>query len=247
MNISLDGKRVLITGASRGLGRQLALRVVACGGHVIGLARSHEQLDSLKAECPSVETVVCDISDWEQTRAAVQALGDIDCLVNNAAVGPHGPILDLTKEDIDTTFNVNVKANLNIIQVVVRGMIARGARGTILNVSSQAAIRPLLDHTGLYGSSKAALDALTRALARELGPHGIRVNSVNPTLFKTEMTRFTWEDPVKLGQIQGKHPLAVGRLCECDDVADAIIFLISDKAAYISGVSLLVDGAVTIC
>ena len=247
MNISLSGKRVLITGAGRGLGRGLALRVAACVGHVIALSRTQAHLDTLKAECPSVETVTCDLGNWEATRATVESLGPVHCLVNNAGILRPKNLLDVTPEDIDAVFNINVKAVINVCQVVARDMIARGERGTILNVSSQTAIRPIVTDIGVYGASKSALGHLSRTLARELGPHGIRVNCVNPTVFKSDMTHFVCKEPGRVDEILNKQPLALGRLCEIDDVVDAILFLLSERAAYISGVSLLLDGGFADC
>ena len=113
-------------GRRPGIGRALALGVAACGGHVIALSRTQAHLDTLKAECPSVETVTCDLTDWEATRAAVEALGPVHCLVNNAGTGYLKPFLEVNEADIDNTFDVNLKAAINVSQLVARGMVARG-------------------------------------------------------------------------------------------------------------------------
>ena len=242
MNISLSGKRVLITGAGRGIGRALALGVTACGGHVIALSRTQAHLDTLKAECPSVETVACDLTDWEATRAAVEALGPVHCLVNNAGVVYPKPFLEVNEAEIDNTFDVNLKAVINVSQVMARGMIAHGEGGAIVNISSVGAMKPL-EKCSVYCASKAALDHLTRVMTLELGPHGIRVNCVNPTVVKTEISEFIWSDPSVAEPYLKMTPL--GRFAETDDVLNAVLFLLSDQASLISGVTMPVDGGAT--
>ncbi|KAF0302854.1 L-xylulose reductase [Amphibalanus amphitrite] len=239
MDISLSGKRVLITGAGRGIGRALAIRVVACGGHVVALSRTQEHLDTLKAECPSVETVACDLSDWEATRSAVEALGPVDCLVNNAGIMVVEPFLEARKESFDTIFNVNLKATFNVSQVIARGMVARGQGGVIINMSSQLG-KTTRPGFAFYCSSKAALDHLMRVMTLELGPKGIRVNCVSPALVETDMTKFVWSDPARAEAAVAAVPM--GRLATIEDVVNATLFLLSDNAAHISGVSLPVDG-----
>ena len=246
MDISLSGKRVLITGAGRGIGRALALRVAACGGHVIALSRTQAHLDTLKAECPSVETVTCDLSDWEATRSAVEALGPVHCLVNNAGVGLGKAFFEVSESDFDAVMGINLKAAFNVSQVVARGMIARGEGGVIINMSSQLGRRVRFGNrsgSAPYCASKAALDHLTRVMTLELGPKGIRVNSVNPTLLKTDMTSVFWENPDLLAPTLSQIPM--GRFAELDDVVNATLFLLSDHASLISGVTLPVDGGVT--
>ena len=245
MNISLAGKRVLVTGAERGIGRGIALRVVACGGHVIALSLNQTNLDTLKAECRSVETVACDLTDWEATRAAVEALGPVHCLVNNAGVSSHKPFLEATEADFDKTFAVNLKAAINVSQVVARGMVARGEGGVIVNMASIASLRPMVDHA-VYCASKAALDHLMRVMTLELGPHGIRVNCVNPvTVPVTEMGKKAFLDAAKAEQVRKEIPL--GRFGEIEDMVNAVVFLLSDQASLISGVTLPVDGGFTAC
>ena len=245
MNISFAGKRVLVTGAERGIGRGIALRVIACGGHVIALSLNQTNLDTLKAECPSVETVACDLTDWEATRAAVEALGPVHCLVNNAGVSSHKSFLDATETDFDNTFAVNLKAVMNVSQVVARGMIARGEGGAIVNIASAASLRPALDHA-VYCASKAALDHLMRVMTLELGPHGIRVNCVNPiVVLSTEMGKKAFLSAAKAEKVLKAIPL--GRSAEVEDVVNAVLFLLSDQAPLISGVTLPVDGGFTAC
>ena len=244
MNISLSGKRVLITGAGRGIGRALALRVAACGAHVIALSRTQAHLDTLKAECPSVETVACDLTNWDATRAAVEALGPVHCLVNNAGTNFPNKFLDVEPSEFDAIMNINLKSVINVSQVVARGMIARGEGGAIVNISSQASIKPISDHA-VYCASKAALDHLTRVMTLELGPKGIRVNCINPTVVMTELGKRDWSDPVKAEPMLKAIPL--GKFAEVEDVLGPVVFLLSDHASLISGVTLPIDGGFAAC
>jgi L-xylulose reductase len=241
MNISFEGKRILVTGAGRGIGRQLCKVLSQSSPSVVVFALSQTQgnLDALKEECPSIQTICVDLGDWDKTREAVQAVLPIHCLVNNAAVAMMEPFLKATPEAFDTTMNINVKAAFNVSQIVVQCMVDNKIQGSIVNVSSQAFQAALQDHI-TYCMSKGALDMMSRVMALELGQFGIRVNCVNPTVVLTDMGRIGWADPAKSGPMLAKIPL--GHFAEVDDVVHAIIFLMSDKAAMINAVTLPVDG-----
>jgi len=139
-------------------------------------------------------------------------------------------------------FNVNVKAVINITQIIVKGMKNRGSGGSIVNVSSVAGITGLEDHT-VYGATKASLDIMTKIWALELGPSNIRVNSVNPTVTWTDMTAANWNDPIIVSRHLAKHPL--NRFGKPEDVANAIIYLLSDKSDMITGTILPIDAGLT--
>ena len=175
----------------------------------------------------------------EATRAAVEALGPVHCLVNNAGASYRKPFLEVSETDIDNTFNVNLKAAINVSQLVARGMVARGEGGAIVNISSRAALKPH-EKAGVYCASKAALDHLTRVMTLELGPHGIRVNCVNPNYVKTDLTKPFFEDKTKLEAYLKTVPLR--RITRCEDVVNAVMFLLSEHSSLISGVSFPVDG-----
>ena len=187
-----------------------------------------------------------DLSNWNETKNAIQALGPIDLLVNNAAYAKLTPLIDneVTEDDCDAHFAVNVKAVVNVTQIVAKGMIERKSGGAIVNVSSQAGIAALKDHL-IYSASKGALDAMTKVMALEYGPHGIRTNSINPTVTMTEMAKVGWSDPVVAQAMLSKIPL--GRFAEVDDVVDVILYLLSDKADMINGVLLPIDGGFLAC
>ncbi|XP_072932027.1 D-erythrulose reductase-like [Epargyreus clarus] len=239
MEISFKGKRILVTGAGQGIGRGIAIELWRAGANIVALSRTKSHLESLQSEYPSIDIVHIDVADWEETRRVVDSLGHFDALVNNAAIAICEPFLTCSPADFDKTFDINVKAVMNISQVVASKMVKNKTHGTIVNISSQASKAALKDHA-IYSASKAALDALTRAMALELGPHGIRVNAVNPTVTMTAMAKVGWSDPDKASEMITKIPL--GRFAEVSEVVNAVLFLLSDKSSMINGVELPIDG-----
>nr|XP_033816794.1 L-xylulose reductase [Geotrypetes seraphini] len=244
MDISFPGLRALVTGAGKGIGRETVKALRRGGASVVALSRTQSDLDSLAHECPGIEVLCVDLADWDATKTALQAVGDVDLLVNNAAVALLQPFLEITKEAVDTSFNVNVKAVLHVSQIVAQQMIARRAPGAIVNISSQASQCALQNHS-VYCATKGALDMLTKVMALELGPKKIRVNAVNPTVVMTDMGRIGWSDPEKAGPMLNRIPL--GHFAEIDDVVNAVLFLLSDRSAMITGVTLPVDGGFLAC
>ncbi|CAG7731794.1 unnamed protein product, partial [Allacma fusca] len=223
----------------RGIGRDLVKALAKGGATVIALTKTQANLDSLKAECPSIETVCADVGNWDETREAVKSVLPIHALVNNAAIAEVAPFLQTTPESFDRQFNINVKSILNVSQVVAQDMIDRKAGGVIVQVSSQASQAALKDHV-VYAGTKGALDIMAKIMALELGEHNIRVNCVNPTVVMTDMGRVAWSDPVKGGQMLARIPL--GRFAEVEEVVNAILFLLSDQSSMINGVILPIDG-----
>ncbi|XP_044758162.1 L-xylulose reductase [Coccinella septempunctata] len=242
MEISFQTKRALVTGASKGIGRDLVKQLAKCGAQVIAVARSQELLESLKKEVPSIEIVTMDIGDWNKTQQTLSKLGPIDLLVNNAGLALLAPVTNIPEDHFDQIFNVNVKAVMNVTQCVAKQLIERKAPGSIVNLSSQASMAGLKEHA-VYAASKGAIDAYTRVAALELGPHGIRVNSVNPTVIMTDMGKVAWSDPKTSDPLKDKIPLK--RFGEVHEVVNTILFLLSDKASLITGVCLPVDGGYT--
>ncbi|XP_033212229.1 L-xylulose reductase-like [Belonocnema kinseyi] len=221
------------------IGRDLALRLSEYKGTVIALSKTQKYLDTLKKQDLRIETVCVNLRNWEETKKAVESVLPIDLLVNNAGVAVLKPFLELTPEDYDLIFDVNVKAVMNISQVVAKDLIKRKVGGCIVNLSSQAAEAALWDHS-VYCASKGALQMFTRTMALELGQHNIRVNSVNPTVVMTEMGKLGWDDPKKAHEMISKIPL--GRFAEVAEVVDAVVFMLSDRSSMISGAALPVDG-----
>jgi NAD(P)-dependent dehydrogenase (short-subunit alcohol dehydrogenase family) len=227
------GKRILVTGAGKGIGRETAQWLARCGGEVIALGRNAADLSYCQ------QTLVVDLADVAATQEAVASMLPIDLLVNCAGVVELESFLDTSVETFDHLMAVNTRAPMVVAQVVARDLIARGVPGAIVNVSSLAAAVGTRDHLA-YCASKAALDAMTRVMAVELGPHGIRVNSVNPVVTLTPMADKAWSDPVKAASMLSRIPL--GRFVQPSEIASTIAFLLSDDAGMINGVTLTVDG-----
>jgi len=235
---AFSGKRVLVTGAGKGIGRATAVLLAARGASVVALSRSADDLRALERAI-GCETYAVDLADAAAARSAAQAAQPIDLLVNNAGIARLQPFLECAVEAFDETMAVNVRAAMIVGQVCARSMIERGAGGAIVNVSSISAQIGFALHAA-YCASKAALDALTRVMAVELGPQGIRVNAVNPTVTLTPMAEQAWSDPAKASQMLSRIPL--NRFAQPEEVAQTIAYLLGDEARMINGVSLAVDG-----
>jgi len=238
-----NGKRVLVTGAGRGIGNAIAIALSQCGAETYALGKTQANLDALVAEHPSIRPVCVDLADWSATRKAVEALPPIDLLVNNAAVAKLDQFLDVKQEDIDISFEVNLKAVINVSQVVAKSLISRGSPGAIVNLSSQSGMRALLDHT-VYCATKGALDMTTKVMALELGPHKIRVNSVNPTVVMTDMGRENWSEETKRNGMLSRIPLR--HFAEVSEVVGPVLYLLSDEASMVHGHLMMVDGGFTV-
>jgi len=234
VNIDFKNRRVLVTGAGKGIGRDTAVMLARCQAKVVAVSRTEADLINLQDEI-DCETIIADLGD----AAAAKRAGDIDLLVNNAAIAILQPFLRTTPEAWDATMAVNLRAIVIVSQVVAAQMIRRSVAGSIVNVSSMAAFQALRDHAA-YCASKAGLDQLTKVMAVELGEHGIRVNSVNPTVVMTEMGKRAWSDPAKGGPMLQRIPL--NRFAECSDIASVICFLLSDAAGMLNALTLQIDG-----
>lgn len=239
MNIDFHGKTALVTGAGKGIGRCIALKLASLGAKVYALSRTEDDLVSLKAENPSIETRCLDLGDWYNTRSVVENLGPIDLLVNNAAYLSINSWLDVTEEEIEMQFNVNFKAALNVSQVVAKGIISRGGSGAIVNISSLAGLFAF-PHISVYCTTKAALDMLTKSMACELAKQKIRVNSCNPTGLLTPMGKKLFDTQEKVDAFSSRIPM--GRFAEPEEVANTTAFLLSDYASMITGALVPVDG-----
>ncbi len=247
-NIGFDfsGKRILVTGASKGIGRDVAISFARAGGSICATARNTEELESLKNEIEALGSDCliyrADLSDSDAcTRMAeyfVSAVPRIDILVNNAGLSFPETLVDLDIEHWNTTLNVNLRAPAVITRVVAASMIEQGG-GVIVNVSSNAGIGGIEEHAA-YCASKFGLHGLAKVMAIELGPHNIRVNTVAPTVVLTPMGQQVWSDPDKSEPLKRQIPL--GRFALPGEVSNAILFLASDAASMIHGDVLLIDG-----
>ena len=236
-----ENRTILVTGASGGIGGAVVRRLAARGARVVASGRSAEALAELAAEV-DVEVLALDLDSEESIEKAVAPLG---CwgVVNCAGFG--GEIATPMDTDIavfDQAIQVNTRAALLITKHASKSMIEAGNGGSIVNVSSQAALVALPGHIS-YAASKAALDSITRVSALELGKYGIRVNSVNPTVVMTPMSASYWGQPEIKEPFLSAMPL--GRWATEDEIAGPIVFLLSDDASMISGVTLPIDGGYT--
>ena len=242
MTTKLAGQRILVTGAGKGIGRETVRRLVADGAEVVALSRAAADLDTLRAET-GCATIAIDLAELEAAAEAVAAALPLDGLVNNAGITILESVLDTTMASFQAILAVNTLAPLRLAQVVASDLVRRGKGGAIVNLSSVASSMAFANHAA-YCASKAALDALTRVLALELGPHGIRTNSVNPTVTLTPMGEFAWSDPAKSAPMLSRIPL--GRFIQPSEVASVISFLLSDDASMVNGVSIDVDGGLRV-
>jgi NAD(P)-dependent dehydrogenase (short-subunit alcohol dehydrogenase family) len=242
-----EGKIVLVTGAQRGIGRAVALRFAEEGADVALNFLDDEpaaeaiaaQLGALGRRC---RTIGADISKPEEVRRLVAVaerdLGPVDVLVNNAGIFPRAPFLDLTEDLWDAVLDTNLKGSFVCAQEVARRMVAAARPGVIINLSSGAPYRGSL-RAAAYMASKLGIVGLTRAMARELAPHRIRVNAVAPGVTNTAMPRLGNTEE-GLAQLARTNP--TGRLAEPEDIADAIVFLATDDARHIIGQLIHVNG-----
>lgn len=242
VTFNFTGKKALVTGAGKGIGRAISIALAEAGAKTFAVSRTKEHLDALVSKFPSIRPVCIDLSNWKETRIAIENLGPIDLLVNNAGIAILHPFLEVPENAIDEVFSINLKAAINVSQVVAQGMIARKSSGSIVNISSQASMRALKDHT-TYSASKAALDNLTRTMALELGPHQIRVNSVNPTVVLTDMGKLGWSDEAVAGPMKARIPL--GRFAEVSEVVGPVLYLLSESSSMVNGAFFTVDGGMT--
>jgi NAD(P)-dependent dehydrogenase (short-subunit alcohol dehydrogenase family) len=242
----LGGRTALVTGAAGGIGRGCALALAAAGADVALMGRTPEALEEVAGEVRELgRTAVClpcDVTDAGAVEAAVAKLERVDVLVNSAGTNVPEPFVDVTSEHLDAVVDLNVKGTFVASQAAVRAMIAGGRGGAIVHVSSQ------MGHVGaptrtVYCMTKHAVEGLTKAMAVELAPHGIRVNAVGPTFVETPLTRPFFENAEFRDWVLQRIPL--GRLGRVEEVAAAVVFLASPAASLITGASLLVDGGWT--
>ena len=233
---SLAGRTALVSGAASDIGRAVCATLQGAGATVVATDLPGEKLDALAAEL-GIEAVPADLTDPE----LALALGErpVDILASVAGLPVVERFVESDPAGWDLLWQVNLRAPMLVAQHCARGMIARGVRGAIVNVSSIAAQVGTPLHAA-YCASKGALDAMTRVMAVELGEHGIRVNAVDPVITLTPMAERAWSDPAKSGPMLARIPLQ--RFAEPLDVAHAIAWLLGDGAAMINGVSLPVDG-----
>ena len=242
----LDGKRALVTGAGRGIGLAAAAALAEAGAHVTLLARTRDEIEAAAAAIRSrgqqAEALTLDVTDLLAMQKAIADAEPFNILVNNAGTNRPKLLLDVTVEDFDAIMGLNVRAAYFVAQAVARRLIAAKQPGSIINISSQ------MGHVGaakrtVYCASKHAMEGFTKAMAIELAPHGIRVNTLGPTFLETPLTKPFFDNAAFKAEVLGK--IKLGRLGKVEDVLGAVLFLASDASALVTGTSIVVDGGWT--
>jgi NAD(P)-dependent dehydrogenase (short-subunit alcohol dehydrogenase family) len=245
-SLRLDGRRALVTGAGRGIGMACAAALAQVGAHVVLVSRTAAEIgavaEEIGTEGGSAEPLVLDVTDTAAVRAAVAQAAPFDVLVNNAGTNRPRPFLDVTEDDYDAISGLNQRAAFFVAQAVARRMVEAGVRGSIIHMSSQ------MGHVGsarrsVYCMTKHGIEGLTKAMAIDLAPHGVRVNSIGPTFTDTPLTRPFFQDTAFRDDVLRR--IKLGRLATVEDLMGAVVFLASDAAALVTGTALVVDGGWT--
>jgi NAD(P)-dependent dehydrogenase (short-subunit alcohol dehydrogenase family) len=247
---SLEARVVVVTGASKGIGRELAILLAGTGATVVPTVRTERDADDLLAEAERASVALhpqlLDVSEVSQINAAVEQIvathGRIDVLVNNAGLGYGHAALDVTESDWDEMMAVNLRGVFFTSQAVARVMIAAGKGGRIINLSSQGGLVGL-PNAAVYCTSKGGVNMMTKVLALEWAPHDITVNAIAPTFIYTPGTAPILDDPEQRAAVLGKIPL--GRIGLTDDVAGAVVYLAARSGRMVTGSVLVVDGGWT--
>lgn len=245
-SFSLHGKRALVTGAGTGLGRASAHALAQAGAELVLLGRRIQPLEDVAAEMQaygaSASCLSCDIRDRNQLRNVAQEWGDINVLVNNAGYNKPQTFPDVSDDAIDDILDLNIRAAIEVAQLVSRQMISRKESGSIINMSSQ------MGHVGgtkrsLYCASKHAMEGFSKAAAVDMAKSGIRVNTICPTYIETPLTRPFFEDADFKNDVLGR--ILIGRLGRLEEIMGSVVFLASDASSLITGTSIVVDGGWT--
>lgn len=237
------GKTVVITGAGRGIGRVCAERFAAEGAELVLVARSADELRALALQIgPQARAVACDVTDAVAVAALFDGLANCDVLFNNAGSNTPQAFVDVDLATLDRLLTLNVRSAFVVAQAATRAMLRAGRGGSIINMSSQMGHVGAANRT-VYCTSKHAIEGLTKAMAVELAPQGIRVNAIAPTYIETPLTAPFFADPKFKADTLRRIP--IGRIGTVAEVAAAVAFLASSEASLITGTSLLVDGGYT--
>jgi NAD(P)-dependent dehydrogenase (short-subunit alcohol dehydrogenase family) len=245
-SLRLDNRRALVTGAGRGIGLAAAAALAEAGAHVTLAARGASEINQVAAEIREAggqaEALVLDVTDQTAVKAAIEAAAPFDILVNNAGTNRPRSFLDVTEDDYDAITALNQRAAFFVAQAVARKMADAGIKGSVIHISSQ------MGHVGgpnrtVYCMTKHGIEGLTKAMAVDLAPLGIRVNSIGPTFIDTPLTRPFFANKDFRDFVLNK--IKLGRLGTVEDLMGAVVFLAGDAAALITGTALVVDGGWT--
>lgn len=243
----LTGRVAIVTGGSRGIGEAIAMALAEFGAKVVLTSRKIEGLTAVKEKIEAgggeAIAIPAHMGKLDSLQAvvngALDAYGTIDILVNNAATNPvFGPLTQSDERGWDQIMNVNLKGVFFLTLMVGRVMLEKG-RGSIINISTEAAVKPT-PMLGMYSISKAGVDMVTKSFAQEWGPQGIRVNGIAPGLVRTHFSQALWQNEDILKMATGRT--ALGRMAEPSEIAGLAVYLASDAASYVTGVTILADG-----
>jgi dehydrogenase/reductase SDR family protein 4 len=251
VSISLSGKVALVTGGGRGIGKAIAKQLAEAGAGVVIASRKMQNLEATAKEFAAlpgkVVPIECHVGRLDQLQNLVREtearLGPVDILVNNSATNiGQGPALDVTDEMLDKMVEINVKAALRLVRLIVPKMIERKSGGSIINIASIAGLAPQAEGL-LYSFTKAGLIMLTRSWAREFGPHGVRVNAIAPGLIQTDFSEYFWKNPERRRQIESSQP--IGRVGQPAEIGHLALYLASSESSFVTGQVFVIDGGAT--
>jgi NAD(P)-dependent dehydrogenase (short-subunit alcohol dehydrogenase family) len=242
----LDGRRALITGAGRGIGLAIATAFADAGAHVTLCARSEPEITAIVAALRdrghTADAFILDVTQTAKFANKISVTEAFDIFLNNAGTNRPGPFIEVSEENFDLVTGLNVRAAFFAAQAVVKRLISAGKAGSIINMSSQMG-RTGAANRSLYCATKWAMEGFTRAMAIELGPFNIRVNTLCPTFIETPMTASFFEDEEFKQSVLRK--IKIGRIGQVEDLMGAALFLASDASAMMTGSSLVIDGGWT--
>jgi NAD(P)-dependent dehydrogenase (short-subunit alcohol dehydrogenase family) len=242
-SLRLDNRRALVTGAGRGIGLACAAALAQAGAHVVLVARTGREIEqvaeAIGKDGGSAEAIPLDVTDSEAVTALLEKQEPFDILVNNAGTNRPVTFLNVTVEDFDFMTRLNLRAAFFVAQGVARRMVQSGRRGSIIQISSDMGLVGGSNRT-VYCATKHGIEGMTKAMAVDLGPHGIRINTICPTFIETPLARPMLANEAFRNEVLSR--IKLGRVGQVEDLMGAVVFLASDASALMTGSALVVDG-----